>query len=294
MTIDTLKALNTILTIILVCDVFEQSSTCGVNAYCSDTTGEAVCLCNTGYENHVTNNGCTPVCDSYDCSGIANSSCAAIEGSAVCGCDTDFDHYFLNNGSYQAALSDYFENTEDVHCVPQFPCTVTPCAAEEQKSCLVEGVNGIPTAFCQCLTGYEDATVDDNKIEANNSAGLTCTNQNECLDATAHSCIDSQNCIDNTGSYTCSCKTGWLDNTDSNTVNSIPCIECDGIGATEFNGTCSCTAVNNATLASNSSSLCTCMDHYEESNGSCLPENVILIVIKALSYRLNSWGSGKF
>lgn len=260
-----------------------------MNSYCSETNGEAVCLCSNGYENHVTNNGCTLIhpCNSYDCSSIANSLCTTVGENAICRCDTNFDQYVLQTGSYQAAVSDYFEHTKDVRCVAQFPCAVIPCAADENKSCSVEDVKGIPTAFCQCFTGYEDATDDDNKIEASDSAGLTCINRNECSDANAHNCVPSQNCIDTVGSFTCSCKTGWLQSTNSNTVNSIPCIKCDGIGATEFNGECSCTAVNNAVLASNSDSLCTCADHYEESNGLCIvPKNETILVVSGYGAHL--------
>ena len=129
-------------------------------------------------------------------------------------------------------------------------------------------MKGISTAFCLCNAGYGDATVTDNKIEATNSAGLTCANVVECDDDSANTCTDSQDCVDSPGSYTCTCKSGWLMNSDANTVHSVPCIECSGPGATESNGACTCTDDTNAALATDS--LCACGTGYKESNGLCV------------------------
>lgn len=50
-----------ILTRILACEKFEQSNSCGANAYCSQASGEPVCVCNATFENHVNSEGCSPI-----------------------------------------------------------------------------------------------------------------------------------------------------------------------------------------------------------------------------------------
>ena len=186
----------------------------------------------------------------------------------------------MKNEVYELDLSNgYFDNEKDVQCVIKLPCTVTQCGVAENKTCVTEEVSGIPTAFCQCITGYEDLANEEKKINAKNNAELICGNRNEC--SNTHTCTDSQDCKDNVGSYTCSCKIGWLENSHSDTINSIPCIECGGIGATESNGECTCTAVDNARLETGSN-VCQCNAGYEESSGACTKvtnKNVTILVL---------------
>ena len=71
-------------------------------------------------------------CDSYDCSGIANSECIAPDDDAFCTCEVNFDTYALDTyGAYFMNNSMlYFSNDSSTHCCPAFPCAAVRKCSE--------------------------------------------------------------------------------------------------------------------------------------------------------------------
>ena len=57
-------------------------------------------------------------------------------------------------------------------------------------------------------------------------AELTCVNENEC-DDDSHDCATTENCQDTPGSWTCSCKSNYMENIDVATQTTTPCIKVD-------------------------------------------------------------------
>ena len=163
-----------------------------MHSYClEESDGSTSCVCEEGFENDpsdqdsVSENLCRRIdpCNNYSCD-IQNSACAINGDSPQCVCDNNYTPY-LDDGSGTSSLyteSVFFESGNSlITCAPSLPCTMTPCDAEENKICSEEDIDGIPTAFCSCSTGYGDINDSDNKILAADSSNLLCENIDECV-----------------------------------------------------------------------------------------------------------------
>jgi len=79
----------------LACEIFEESTPCGENAYCSSAGGSAECVCEDGYETDpdVVRACRRPdPCNDVDCPGtFTNSECAIINSLGKCLCSNNYE-----------------------------------------------------------------------------------------------------------------------------------------------------------------------------------------------------------
>ena len=88
------------------CDLFEQSTPCGLHSYCDESSGAAACHCEDNYEEdpayttaggaeYTVNGQCRRIdpCNTYDCSSIGDSSCITISDAGACTCDNNYEAY---------------------------------------------------------------------------------------------------------------------------------------------------------------------------------------------------------
>ena len=93
-----------------------------------------------------------------------------MEGDAMCGCIGDYDSYVYDGSAYSLNSGSFFLNDAAVVCAADYPCLNSPCDTEDFMTCITETVDGLPTAFCQCLTNYEDPHDDDEKVLVENAS----------------------------------------------------------------------------------------------------------------------------
>ncbi|XP_013392399.1 neurogenic locus notch homolog protein 2-like [Lingula anatina] len=158
-------------------------------ATCVNTAGSYKCACNDGYR---------LVADGFSCEDVDECS----GGTHLCEyiCDN-------KNGSYSCACYDGFQlNLDDGHTCVKIPDYPDNCAAN--------GVNctyGCDGVACICPLGYTLA-----------ADGVNCDDVDECSNATLNRCDPPTACVNNNGSYTCQCATGYsLDTADSRTCRDI-------------------------------------------------------------------------
>lgn len=183
---------------ILACEIFEGNTPCGINAYCSSATGSALCLCTDGYETDLNDSlACIriDVCNNIDCAGtFSNSDCVNVNDVGMCVCENNYEVWETQDSGATYAeytTNTYFDiaQTNQFICNPSLPCLSEPCESTTSSVCIVENVGGLPTAHCQCVTGYQDTNNVENKIAAGNT--LTCSNIDECTDG-LHLCADTE------------------------------------------------------------------------------------------------------
>ena len=134
-------------------------------------------------------------CDSYDCSEIPNSQCFSYDEGPSCSCDSNFDRYDLQtDGSYTLNNTENkFDKESTTLCRSNLPCSTvrknfskiivnlkptkshikrknTICqeffkSCGDNEVCSVHDKNGLPTAFCECYSGYHDPNVTDSRLE---------------------------------------------------------------------------------------------------------------------------------
>ncbi len=185
-----------------------------VNGYCDDSSGTAVCLCQTGYTGAVcdtcdagyqdndSNDTCLPDCVSAGLNCGYHGTCDDTSGMAACSCET----------GYAGAACDtcdvgYQDNDGNGIC---------------EQNCYAAGLNCVHgycddssgTAICACDTGYQDNDRDGS-----------------CLpDCSDQDCSGHGTCDDSGGAAVCACDVGYAE---------AECETCAaGYQDNDVNGTC--------------------------------------------------------
>lgn len=243
-----------------VCTVQCSADTCNQHGACNDSSGTAVCSCDTQYagptcdscaaqyQDNDGNRSCLPVCVEETCSG--HGVCDDSSGSATCACSEGYA-----GPTCSTCATNYQDFDGDLECTAG--CSITAC------------VNGVcdesgGTAQCTCEIGYagSDCSVCDvgyqdfdGNLECNPACGpFTCNNNGTCSDFSG---LASCTCDIGYGGTDCSgCDNGYQDN-DGNGSCMTACTPstCNG------NGTCD-DAVGPA--------VCTCAPHFAGADcGAC-------------------------
>ncbi|XP_053372780.1 uncharacterized protein LOC123559692 [Mercenaria mercenaria] len=212
---------------------------CSGGAICAQVNGNDTCSCKTGY---VFDTGSTTSCvDIKECSDASlnncNQKCTELPGSYSCSCNQA--GYKLDADEQTCIVCE--EGTYGNNCTETCACEI---ANSNTKSC--DNVNG----SCTCNPGWE---------------GTTCaTNINECSTLT-EPCPPNSACVDNDGSYTCVCSTGYLKAGDGT------CSACDsrhyGVNCAQE---CACIAAN-TDVCDKINGDCTCASGW---TGSTCSENI--------------------
>ncbi|CAG5076816.1 Oidioi.mRNA.OKI2018_I69.PAR.g8555.t1.cds [Oikopleura dioica] len=219
------------------------------------------------------------VCEDYDCSSVTNSGCVARVDEPECLCESNFDSFKEVNGTWEKMMGDdqYFPNTEiSRKCVAKVPCFDVECGF--RQVCVREEVNGIPSGMCACEQGYKDGS--KTSVSPDNKLTLICKDVDECSNEALNNCAAGQDCTNSEGSFSCSCSPGWLPNSDPSTNVLVPCIQCSGPHATEFEGTCTCAGP--AQIHDDDASICDCPSSMalsadgESCVSSCIHEHTVL------------------
>ena len=218
--------------------------TCPTNAHCEDTSGTAVCVCDTGYYGasctecaagyHDESGACVldTACDTLSCNG--HGTCDDTTGEVVCTCDANY------TGDYCGECDPGYQDND-------FNRTCEPTCATAAYTCSLHGTcdDSSGTATCVCDSGYE-STVSD------------CVNINECVEETDN-CSVNATCEDTDGSFTCTCIAGYTG---------------DGVVCSDVNecseGTDNCSEF--ATCENTAGGFtCTCLANYEGDGVTCEP-----------------------
>ncbi len=101
---------------------------------------------------------------------------------------------FISQGIATCACIDGFEGN-GVSCEVIDICSTALSPCSENAVCV--SLAGI--ANCSCESGWQ-------------GDGLLCTNIDECAEETSTCDSDLQDCIDNEGGFSCTCKEGYVDN----------------------------------------------------------------------------------
>jgi beta-lactamase superfamily II metal-dependent hydrolase len=181
---------------------------CGAHGHCTDSSGAAVCECDSGYagascqtcaagyQDNDNNGSCLPNCTSasLDCSGHGN--CNDSSGTAVCECDTGYAGTACQN-----CAAGYQDNDNNGSCLQN--CSLADIDCGSQGHC--EDNSGLALCVCNqgytgnscqyCATGYQDN--DDN--------GSCLPN---CLTADLY-CGQHGHCDDSSGTAACDCDMGY-------------------------------------------------------------------------------------
>ena len=176
-----------------------DANICGANSECTNNDGGFTCQCKDGYMDSgdlITEANCKNIneCETltHDCDSKINTHCEDKIGSFECVC---------NNGY---ALQDNGECGD-----------VDECATGENDCCGDSVCKNNPGSFvCNCPSGYSGPGRDMEDTEENEcDAGTACANIDECtvgvMRSIGRACEENENCLDNIGSYSCSCKNGY-------------------------------------------------------------------------------------
>ena len=179
---------------------------CGAHGKCSDVSGTAGCLCETGYvgvecegcaDGFVASGGsCVAGCDTVGLDCGEHGTCDDASGSASCVCETGYAGATCDvcNGGYQ-------DNDGDAICAPS--CSGAGLDCGDHGTC-VDG-SGVPV--CLCLPGHAGPTCaacadgfQDN--DGNGSCLLSC-------DGLGTDCGAHGACSDAIGAAACVCQPGY-------------------------------------------------------------------------------------
>lgn len=158
---------------------------CGNHASCINLPGAATCACDD-----------TAVGDGYVC--LDADECATDNG----GCGAPL-HWECVNLPFSAATC-----TDNNECAPDED-------AGEQSPC-------DPVANCENTWGGFICTCPPEGYEGD---GLTCIDINECETLELPGCVTNAVCVNQPGSYTCSCDTGWQGDGFALCENRNECLE---------------------------------------------------------------------
>ncbi|CAG5088655.1 Oidioi.mRNA.OKI2018_I69.PAR.g11917.t1.cds [Oikopleura dioica] len=157
---------------------------CEIGCDCNNISGGYTCSCQAGFETDNTLYGCKDVDECatgvHDCGTDPGMNCVNNVGSFDCICDEEYSNAY----SFQTGKT----------CV-----NVDECTLNTHNCCTHAGCSGYPGFTCACDVGYR-------------GDGTSCVDIDECdEDTVANLCgADSLlSCINNIGSYDCSCLDGY-------------------------------------------------------------------------------------
>ena len=216
---------------------------CGSNAICTNSPGSYSCSCPTGYDNFVSNVGCSdidecslnthPKCKdntdcinspgNYECSCLAGftgdpySGCIDInecsEGLDACQDNTNCENEI---GSYDCHCNSGFEGDPFAGCTDIDNCAKAELhpdckgnAKSSQSSTMLiyKDFHIIDNSFCTNTIGDYYCTCNDG-FEGVPAAG--CTDIDNCKDAALYpDCKDNSHCVNTFGGYDCNCDSGY-------------------------------------------------------------------------------------
>ena len=276
-----------------------ETNNCDRNAKCSNTVGSYTCSCNHGY--HGDGEKCLEGdCDdilcpeTMKCVSATTSDCECrpgfITGQLASFCE-DFDECLSDHdchhnatctnldGSYSCTCNSGLEGDGTV-CTKGF-CSEDMCSDNEE--CISPNKSG-----CRCREGYER---DDDQ---------TCIDTDECENQT-NNCHINADCINNEGSYKCSCKQGSYGDgrdclpgrcPDTSCPEDQKCVspttlDCQCKEGYEFHSTMECVNIDecktepcdkNAVCEDTIGSFtCTCISGFEGDGKSCLALEVLVL-----------------
>jgi hypothetical protein len=202
---------------------------CGAQGYCSDASGTAQCLCNTGYQGvgctdcaygYLFNGAvCVSDCTSVTCGGLG--TCQVVSNTTVCNC-----------------ASGYQDNDGDLSC--QAGCTTAPPVCGANQVC--SDASG--AVACVCAPGYQDHDLNATCTATCATAALTCSGHGTCSDSG--------------GTAACVCNAGYA---------GADCAGCGpGYQDNDLNGTCTATC---ATAALSCGARGSCVDAFGTAQCLC-------------------------
>lgn len=248
---------------------------------CSDASGAAVCVCETGYEDTLcgacadgyqdnnVDSVCAPTCATSAIQCGTHGSCSDLSGTARCDCADGWD------GSSCGFCADGLQNNDgNDSCLPTCETANLSCG---------HGVcdDGTGTAFCACDAGWTGAGCNacENGLQ-NNDGNDTCLPT--C--ATLNISCGHGACDDGSGTAACACNPGWtgpacdacepgLQNNDGNDTCLPTCetahLSCGHGLCNDDSGTAACAC--DAGWAAPGCNTCESGLQDKNDDGTCLP-----------------------
>ena len=234
-----------------------------------NTDGNA-CVCDTGYETSQDGQSCDDIDECTDESDNClevSEVCDNTDGSFVCNCATNFTLDETDSVCKRDCDDGFLLHSDNLQCV----ACAGPGASLENDACTCTAANSTINAdsdACVCDDGYQ--TSQD---------GESCEDIDECS-TDAHGCnAISETCVNNDGSFSCDCATGFTLDTDDDTCkidcedgsirhsNNTACVECSGPGANLESDLCACSDDNS--VLNSDGNACECNSGYETSGDLC-------------------------
>ena len=186
----------------------EFKGLCRKNVHCTNTIGSYTCGCWYGYQ--AVASGCNDI-DECENRGICpeNSNCLNFAGNYTCKCDdgyqgrycADIDECSSNTTCHTNALCSNTDGSFMCSCNSGYQgdgynCKKGRC---DDRTCSFNQKCVSPTSNqCECKEGFEYTRNAD-----------FCQDIDECL--LGHSCDENSTCTNSEGSYSCFCKSGFVD-----------------------------------------------------------------------------------
>ncbi|XP_076088892.1 uncharacterized protein LOC143059297 [Mytilus galloprovincialis] len=210
-----------------VCSNINECDASVCTQTCQDTVGSYTCSCYTGFKLNADKTSCSACVSPFygdNCASQCNCGPGALRCDPSRGC--------VCNSAWTGTYCDVDANE----------CVDTPDICQSNDKTCVNEDGGYE---CNCRSGYEKVSADDN---------VPCADINECSSATTNKCPATISTCQNTdGGYTCRCNTGYQ------TKNSYECKDVNE--CTTESDDCEQDCVNNV-----GSYNCRCLFGYELNN----------------------------
>uniref|UniRef100_UPI00358E08AB fibrillin-2-like n=1 Tax=Myxine glutinosa TaxID=7769 RepID=UPI00358E08AB len=244
----------------------EDPRMCGVGGNCLNNPGSFSCTCQTGYRfptglsesfNPLLNESiCIDVDECLMDPGVcgAGGNCSNNHGSFSCTCQNGYRPTTVQSGSFHPLLN-------ATHCLDVDECQENPKICADGGQC----VNSPGSFSCSCLTGYRSNIRSSGQFHTTKDT-FPCIDIDECRED-PRMCGVGGNCLNNPGSFSCTCQTGYrfptgLSESFNPLLNGSICIDVDEClmdpGVCGTGGNCS----NN-----HGSFSCTCQNGYRPTTG---------------------------
>ncbi len=184
----------------------------GFVCICATTSAfpsDAVCTCPSGFLRSISNDSCVNVNEcsvgTHNCH--INAACTDTSGSFTCSCPPGF----LGDGTTCTCSIGYRVSGLGAASV----CEIIDECSDGTHNCHVNGVcTNTPQSFtCSCPPGFlgdgTTCTCPTGYRPSGSGNASVCVNVNECIDGT-HNCHINAACTDTSGSFICSCRSGFL------------------------------------------------------------------------------------